>query len=244
MIQGITIANQAMNALLQKQELIANNLANTNTTGFKQSNLFVSALQKSLHDDALQPYINREVAQDEVFIDYRQGVMKQTGNSFDVMIQGSGFFSVMTPQGVRYTRNGNFSMDRDSFLVASDGSKVLGRDGYIRFTGQQPVVIHENGEVLQENETKGFITIVDFKKPYEFTREGSGYFKPLTPDTPVVNSPGFVLRQGFLEGSNVNAIYNMVAMISAMRIYEADQKALIAQDQTLEKAVNTVGRVG
>jgi flagellar basal-body rod protein FlgG len=106
------------------------------------------------------------------------------------------------------------------------------------------VIIHENGELLQDNETRGFLKITDFKKPYELLREGGGYFKPRHADDPLVNSPGYSIKQGFLEGSNVNSIYNMVQMIAALRNYEADQKALLAQDQTLDKVVNTVGRIG
>jgi flagellar basal-body rod protein FlgG len=96
---------------------------------------------------------------------------------------------------------------------------------------------------MQGNDLKGQLRIADFQKPYKFTREGDSYFKPILPDNPEVASAGFGIRQGFLEASNVNTIRNMVQMIASFRNYEADQKALLSQDDTLQKAVNEVGKV-
>jgi flagellar basal-body rod protein FlgG len=104
--------------------------------------------------------------------------------------------------------------------------------------------VNENGEVVQNGEVKGTLRIVDFDKPYKMLRFGESRFKPELPDAQERPSAGFVVKEGYLEGSNVNAIRNMVQMISTYRNFEADQKAVQAQDQTLEKAVNTVGRVG
>lgn len=244
MIQGISLATQGMSALMKKQDQIANNLANINTTGFKQSNLFIKSYEKYLGNDVREPFANREIKADEVYIDYREGSMKKTGNDLDFMIKGSGFFTIMTPKGVRYTRNGNFSLNPDGFLVTSDGSKIMSKSGFIRFHKDGGKIrINHDGEVLQGDEITGKLKIVDFKKPYRLLRDGNSYFRPQLPDNPVVKSPGYIIKQGFLEGSNVNTIRNMVQMISAVRNYEADQRALQAQDQTLDKAVNSVGRL-
>ena len=244
MIQGISLATQGMSALMQKQDQIANNLANVNTTGFKQSNLFIKSFEKYVDNEHRDPFVNREIKADEVYIDYREGTMKKTGNDLDCLIKGSGFFSIMTTQGLRYTRNGNFSLNPDGFLVTSDGSKVMANNGFIRFHKDGGKIrINHDGEVLQGDEITGKLQIVDFKKPYRLLRDGNGCFRPQLPDNPVINSPGFIIKQGFLEGSNVNSIQNMVEMISSIRNYEADQRALQAQDQTLDKAVNSVGRL-
>jgi flagellar basal-body rod protein FlgF len=244
MIQGLYLASQAMSPLIDKQDQIANNLANINTTGFKESGLFLKAYQKYLANDQLQPYANREVKPDEVYIDYSEGTPNQTGNQLDMMIKGSGFFTVMTPDGVRYTRNGNFSLDRDGFLVTSDGSKVMSTEGYVRCDRMLPVSVNDKGEVLQDNEKKAVLRIADFNKPYKMLREGGGYFKPdLSDANPVVNSQGYVVMQGYLESSNVNVMKNMVQMIAAFRNYEANQKAVLAQDETLQRAVTDVGKV-
>ena len=244
MIQGIYLAAQGMVPLMDKQDQIANNLANIKTTGFKQSGLFMKTFQKYLSNDEGQPFVNNEIKPDEVYVDYSEGAMIQTGSPLDVFIKGSGFLTIMTPEGVRYTRNGNLSLNAEGLLVTSDGSKVMGKDGFIKIDDKaRPIAINANGEVLQDSEIKGQLRIADFKKPYRLLREGNGYFKPQAPDNPVIASQGFAVEQGFLEGSNVNVINNMTTMLTAYRNFEADQKALQAQDETLEKAVSEVGKL-
>jgi flagellar basal-body rod protein FlgF len=244
MIQGIYLASQAMTPLMDKQDQIANNLANIHTTGYKQSGLFMKTFQKYLVDDENRPYVQNEIKPDEVYVDYKEGAMIKTDGAFDVFIKGSGFLTVLTPNGVRYTRNGNLSLNAERQLVTSDGSRVLGRNGFITIDEEKgPVSINEDGDVIQDNEIRDRLRISDFKKPYRLTREGAGYFKPQSLDNPVVSSQGYAIKQGFLEGSNVDLIANMVNMISSYRNFEADQKALQAQDETLDKAVNQVGRL-
>lgn len=245
MIQGIYTASMGMTPLLQKQDQIANNLANANTTGFKQSGLFVKSYQKFLENDQLQPFVNQQIKADEVYVDYSEGPLRQTDNTFDVAIKGSGFFTIMTDAGLQYTRNGNFSLSPEGLLVCSDGSRVMGTEGFIRVDRDIPVTITNKGEVIQQGESKGVIKVTDFKKPYNMYRCGDNRFRPLVPsEESSVESAGYVMRQGYLEGANVDVIRNMVQMISAYRNFEADQKAIHAQDETLEKAVNQVGRLG
>jgi flagellar basal-body rod protein FlgG len=243
MIQGIYIASTGMTALAQKQEQIANNLANVNTTAFKQSGLFTSAYQNLVQNDLRQVFANREIKVDTVHIDYSEGTMRQTNGDLDLFIKGSGFFKVMTDDGVRYTRNGNFSLDRQGILVAEDGSKIMGTEGFIRVEPNEKITISETGEIIQNGYSKGFIKIVDFQKPYEMRRCGNNYFAPVNVEAVELQSQGYLLRQGYLESSNVDMIRNMVQMISAHRNYEASQKALHSQDDTLEKAVNQVANI-
>lgn len=243
MIQGLFTASTGMTALAQKQEQIANNLANLNTTAYKQSGLFTVAYQNMLKDDKDRVFANRDHKVDEVYIDYSEGTMRKTNNDLDLFIKGSGFFKVMTDDGVRYTRNGTFSLDKDGLLVTGDGSKVMGTEGFIRVEPNEKISISETGEVIQNGYSKGFIKIVDFEKPYELKRMGNSYYVPLTVEALELQSQGFLLRQGYLESSNVDMIRNMTMMISAHRNYEADQKALYAQDETLDKAVNQVATV-
>lgn len=243
MIQGIYTASMGMTPLMQKQDQIANNLANVNTTGFKQSNLFTKTYQKYLANDQHQPFANQEIKTDEVYIDYAEGPMKQTSSPLDFAVHGSGFFTVMTADGVQYTRNGNFSLNTEGLLVTSDGYRVMGNDGFIRVDRDLPVNVSDKGEITQGGQTKGFLKIVDFKKPYQMVRTGDSMIRPLLPENPEIPSDGFAIQQGYLEGSNVSIIKNMVAMISAYRNFESDQKALHAQDETLEKAVNQVGKI-
>ncbi len=244
MIQGIYLATQGMTTLIQKQDQIANNLANVNTNGFKQSGLFVQAFQKYLDDDQQRPFANREIKADKVYVDYREGTLRKTGGTLDIAIRGSGFLTVMTERGVRYTRNGGLSLDPEGFLITAAGDRLMGKEGYIRLEPDgQPVRFTDQGEVMQGTMSKGTLRISDFAKPYRLIREGAQLFRPQMPDNPPVESGGFVIRQGYVEGSNVNLVQNLVQMISAHRTYEADQRALSAQNETLDKAVNQVGRL-
>lgn len=244
MLQGFTLGLSGMNSMIDKQNQIANNLANINTTGYKQSGLFTKAYQKYLADDKREPYVNRELKSDEVYIDFQEGPMKKTDNVLDVLIKGSGFFTIMAGNGIRYTRNGNFTLNEEGFLVTGTGSKVMGKNGFIKLDPKERISITNNGEILQKNDIQGELKITDFKKPYQLVREGDSNFKPLYPDNPGIESRGYVIKQGYLEGSNVSTIQNMVQMISSYRNMEIDQRAIQAQDQTLDKAVNSVGRVG
>lgn len=243
MIQGIYTATMGMTPLMDKQDQIANNLANINTTGFKQSGLFMKSYQKFLENDSRQPFVNSEIKSDEVYLDYSEGPLKVTGVPLDMAIKGSGFFTVMTPDGVQYSRNGNFSIDSEGQLVTSDGSKVMTKDGYITIDDRYPVTVTDKGEIVQDGKIMGVLKVVDFAKPYHLQRCGESRFRPVLPDNPEVSSQGYVVRQGYLEASNVSVVKNMVAMISAYRNFEADQRAVLAQDQTLDKAVNVVGKV-
>ncbi|MDR3013434.1 MAG: flagellar basal-body rod protein FlgF [Chitinispirillales bacterium] len=243
MIQGIYTASTGMVALAQKQDQIANNLANVNTTGFKQSGLFTAAYQHLLKDDNGRVFANREYKVDEVYIDFSEGSMRQTNGVLDLCIKGTGFFKLLTDDGVRYTRNGNFAIDNMGFLVTNNGSKVMGTEGFLRLEPNETITITDRGEIIQGGYSKGFIKIVDFEKPYEMRRCGNSNFSPLNIEAVELISEGFLIRQGYLESSNVDMIRSMVQMISAHRNYEADQKALHAQDETLEKAVNQVAQV-
>lgn len=245
MIQGIYTASQGMTALMQKQDQIANNMANVNTTGFKQSGLFIESFQKYVANDKQQPFANRQIKAGEVYVDHREGTLKKTGNPLDLAIRGLGFFSVMSPNGVAYTRNGNFSVDGEGFVVNSEGWKVLGKEGYLKVDSEKGAIsVTENGQLWQGSREIDTFRVADFRKPYKLIRCGTSCFQPHLPDDIEQTSPGAVLKQGYLEGSNVNLIQNMVQMIAVHRTFEADQRAVSAQDQTLDKAVNQIGRVG
>ncbi|MCL2183349.1 MAG: flagellar basal-body rod protein FlgF [Chitinispirillia bacterium] len=243
MIQGIYTASTSMTALAQKQEQIANNLANINTTGYKQAGLFTATYHNLLKDDDNRVFANSVNKVDEVFIDFSEGTMRKTDNDLDLLIKGTGFFKIMADDGVRYTRNGNFSIDKDGLLVTGDGAKVMGTEGYIRVEANERITVSDSGEVIQNGFSKGIIKIVDFEKPYELRRCGNSRFAPLNVEAVEEKLEGFVIRQGFLEGSNVDMIRNMVDMISAHRNYESSQKALHSQDETLDKAVNQVANI-
>jgi flagellar basal-body rod protein FlgF len=244
MVSGLYLSSHAMNFSMDRQEQLANNLANINTTGYKESDVFCRAYQNYIADDVERPGVNREIKADSVFVDYSEGPMHQTNQPLDCCIRGTGFFTVMTGSGQAYSRNGNFSLDADGYLVTADGSKIIGEQGYIQCNRKDQIDISENGTVLQNGQARGQIKICDFKKPYQLLRMGNGCFTPQQPDNPAIKSAGYVIKAGYLEGSNANPIRLMTSMIEAYRNYEANSKMILAQDETLDKAVNQVGHVG
>jgi flagellar basal-body rod protein FlgF len=243
MLQGIHLAVQGMTTMMQKQDQIAHNLANVNTTGYKQSGLFTKSFQKYLANDQRQPFANREFRVDERYIDFSEGPMKKTDGKLDLTIRGTGFFTIMTPQGVRFSRNGNFSLDPDGYLVNSSGAKIMGTDGYIRLDRTSDVLVTEKGDVMQEDKRVGTLRVSDFEKPYALIREGNGYFRPEKPEYEASKAVGFTIRQGFLEASNANPIRNMVEMIATHRQFDANQRAMTSQGETLEKSIREIPRV-
>ncbi|MDR0303197.1 MAG: flagellar basal-body rod protein FlgF [Chitinispirillales bacterium] len=244
MLGSIKHASQGMILQMQKQDQIANNLANVNTIGFKSSSLFAEQVERYMNNPNHEVLPERTLKADQVFIDYREGTPIQTGNTFDLMIKGSGFFTVMTNEGIRYTRDGSFQTDSDGFLIDGNGGRVFGEDGFIRIEQTRGnVSILDDGKVMQDGQEIDTLRISDFNKPYRLTRMGNNYFRPLQPDNPVVRSDGFVIKQGYLESSNVDNIKMMVDMIAAHRNYDMISKAIQSEDSTLEKTVNQVGRL-
>lgn len=243
MISSLKQAVQGMTIQQQRQDQIANNLANINTTGYKRSALFANSIERYLTNDKGQVSTIRTIKADETYTDFTEGRLKETGGNLDVALRGSGFFSVMTPNGIRYTRDGSFSVDAQGYLTTSIGDRVFGDDGFIRVNKQGgQVTFLENGSVVQDGAEIDKLRITDFNKPYRLLKMGANYLRPEMPNNPVRVSAGFSLKQGYLEGSNVEMVEEMTAMISSHRAYESIANAMKTQDETLGKTV-TLGRV-
>lgn len=243
MIKGLYLAKAGMFGRTKKLDVIANNLANINTSGFKKDKLFYNRLVDA--QNAIQNSGNSAGLRNaEMVTDYTAGELQQTGNPLDVAIVGDGFFEIQTPSGTAYTRNGNFSLDSQNRLITRDGSPVLGNGGEIQVAGNQ-VKISQDGSILVDGQSVDKIKIVSFEKPDMLTKMGSNLFADEGEAGLSEVEPDKVrIRQGFLEGSNVNGIEEMIQMIELYRKIELGQKTLKAQDETLEKLINDAGRVG
>ncbi|MFH0919962.1 MAG: flagellar basal-body rod protein FlgF [Fibrobacterota bacterium] len=243
MVKGIYTASEGMKANLRKQETISNNLANVNTTGYKQTELFTRAMLTHTQNDQRQPFLNDEHTIDEVAVDYRPGPMVQTGNPLDVAIEGEAFFTVMRPDNtVAYTRNGALTIDKDGDLATLNGEKIIGEtDKAIPIQGKS-VSLQTDGSVVVDGRIVNKLKMGQFEKPYFLVKSGYNLYEKS--EQTLDAAPGnFKLNQGHLEGSNVNPVETMVKMISSFRNYESDERAMQASDQTLNKAVNEVGRI-
>ncbi|OGJ85965.1 MAG: flagellar basal-body rod protein FlgF [Candidatus Raymondbacteria bacterium RifOxyA12_full_50_37] len=243
MVKGIYTANEGMKAILRKQEVISNNLANANTTGFKKSDLFIRAYVDQVSNDLRQPFINDELTIDDLVTDFSPGPMIQTGNPLDLAVQGKAFFTVMLDdETVAYSRSGAFTIDNEGMLSTLDGKRVIGEtDKPIPIDGSH-INILDDGQVQVDGRIVNKLKLSQFQEPNYLIKLGANLYQrsELTVDA---TSENYKIQAGYLEGSNVNPIETMVKMISSFRNYEADQKAMQAEDQTLSKAVNEIGIV-
>ena len=238
MIKGIYTSAAGMQSRIVEEEITSNNLANVNTTGFKKDGInFRKVLDGSL------VMMNQDGISEahEVRVNFGQGELSPTQNALDVALDGDGFFVVLTEDGEAYTRNGNFMVDSEGMLVTSLGHKVLGEAGPIQlFPGA--VEIRESGEIFQNDALVDQFELVDFADGSSLRKQGEGLFAPSDNGAETVDVEGTMVRQGYLEDSNVNAISEMVKLITIAKIFQVGQKAIQAQDRTLDRAVNSIGR--
>lgn len=227
------------NALLRQEKkfaLIANNLSNAQTVGFKKE----TPSFKEVVGQTMTGRIEREVGE-EYQINFRQGELQITNNDLDLAIEGEGFFKIKTPQGTRYTRNGQFRLDRDQRLVQADGFPVLGKRGEIFIKGGK-VSVETNGSIKVDNQEVDQLTIVTFADLKLLQKEGHNLFTLSAPQEEKEAKEVFI-RQGYVEAANVNVIEEMIALIEAHRNFEAYTRLLQANDELDAKAANDLGKV-
>ncbi|MGB4659455.1 MAG: flagellar hook-basal body protein [Mobilitalea sp.] len=257
MVKGLYTAYTGMANEQKRLDIIANNLANAATVGYKEENVTSQSFDNLLTikvKDASEAYNNRAIGTmslgvklGEVYTNYGQGSLKQTSNTYDMAIDGSGFFTVSVTdkagnESTQYTRSGTFTMTKDGQIVDADGNHLLGEGGEIAIsTDAAEVLIDDNGGVYADGEYVDTILITDFTDYDYITQVGDTMFKALEGATETISNAS--VRQGFTEQSNVNVVSEMVEMISVTRAYEANQKVIQSVDKTLDLAANSVGRV-
>jgi flagellar basal-body rod protein FlgF len=225
-----------MVARARQQDAIANNLANAETAGFKRESIFMRRLEAAQTDPRQPWYIP---LQQEKYTDFSQGSLDLTGNPFHNAIDGPGFFVVEAPEGERYTRSGNFTLNEEGQLVTTDGYPVLSDSGPIVLTGDN-FVVGERGEVSQDGVERGRLRVVAFDNPQALTALGKNLF---TTAEEAQEDTGSLVRQGYIERANFDLVQQMVEMMTTFRYFETAQKAVQIQDATLDRAVNQVGRL-
>jgi flagellar basal-body rod protein FlgG len=245
MVNGLYTARNGMMLLQEMLDNTANNLSNANTTGFKKS-LMASIAQVDIkRNDELKLHQDEEHTMSENYIDYAQGSFIMTENPFDLALENSGFFEIETQNGVRYTRNGSFTRNGIGELVTLQGNRVLNDEGYpINLEDSTVFSVSAAGRVYADGREVAKLSIVDFEnKRTELGREGYNLYYSKNNEAPqqAINT---MVKQGFLESSNVNVVDSMVEMIRFHRNYEANQKSVQSEDETLTKAVNDIGRIG
>ncbi len=235
MLPGLYVSANGMRARILQQEITANNVANLNSPGFKREVANLQELYSSLPGKQL-PVLGLEAK-----TDFSPGSLQRTGDPLNLAIEGRGFFTVETAQGVRYTRKGDFSLNAEGLLVTQEGDPLLGENGPIVVDGTG-VTIDSQGKVFVDGRLVDRLLISDFDLPYPLRREGRGLFSPLGERRAKrVENPRIL--QGYLEASNVAPAKEMIELISLLRLYEANGKAILLQDQTLSRAVNDLGKI-
>jgi flagellar basal-body rod protein FlgF len=212
---------------METLDLLANNLANINTTGFKEQRAFYRLLDRTAawgETSPLSAVVNNHAALAEAAYNFENGSLVETGRDLDIALVGPGFLSIQTPNGVRYSRNGNLQTNARSQLVTIDGLPVLGERGPI-VLGQGKTEINEHGEVVVDKAIVERLKLVTFEASSQLQREGNTLFAPRT-TAEAKPAEGVTVRQGYLEQSNVSPVASTVRMVEIMRHFEAIQKSL------------------
>ena len=239
-------AASGMRARMESLDMLANNLANANTVGYKSDREFYSLYTsaQALTDSSQVPEGADTVPVIEThWTDLSQGVLRTTGNSLDVAIDGSGFFAVQGPRNSLFTRNGNFQLSRDGTLVTSDGYPVLNADGgRIQSRSANSIEITADGNVMQDGQALGRIQLVNFPSQAVVNKQGSNYFYLTDPGTkPLTGSAR--LYQGRLEDSNAGPAEGAIRLVGIMRQFDMLQRAAKIGSEMDRQAIEQVARV-
>jgi flagellar basal-body rod protein FlgG len=281
MVRGLYTGASGMNAQQIKLDAISNNLANVDTNGYKRDvavhKAFAQLLLRRFDDDgvALNPFgsgdaapvigkLGTGVETNELFTEFEQGAFKETDSDFDLALDGQGFFCIETPNGERYTRNGNFVLGKEGFIETKDGYRLLGENGPLRVK-ENNFQIDKDGNVFinrsfqddpfrlvsksentwDKEEKLDRLKIVGFPKDRFLQKQGNSLYRT----SEYSGEAGVIakgarpkVQQGFVEAANVNPVTEMVNMIEVNRAYEANQKTIQAEDSMLGKLINEVAR--
>lgn len=244
MTTALEISELAMINDMRLLDVVSHNLANANTAGFKRdiavSTGFEDALNSQLinlsgsngrGDRQLVPTL-------QLLVDHSSGAMKHTDNPLDLVIEGDAFFELTHSEGALYSRQGSFSVGSDGRLESLDGMVVNGLEGEILLTGNE-VTVDSDGSVYEAGEFAGTLKLVSFENVENLRKMGNGLYA--SNDSAVIRPEhDSSVRQGFRETSNVNAMEEMVQMMTTLRHFETTSKVLKGYDDMIGTAISTI----
>ena len=244
----------------KRMDVVTNNMANADTTGYKKVDVTAQSFDRQLavkiNDATEGPDLIRGIGGvtlgvkiGETYFDMSQGNFRQTEDLYNFALSGNGFFTISTTdksgtEHIRYTRDGDFTVTRDGYLVTKDGDFVLGDGGnriQIPDANLVEISVNQMGEIYSGNTYVSKLQIVDFENYDYLSSYGENMYEAVNGAT-IVGSDATV-NQGYLEMSNVNMVTEMVDMIAVTRAYETNQKMMQTVDSTLNKAVNEIGKL-
>lgn len=240
MIKGIYNSGAAMRAGILRQDVTANNLANTSTTGFKQQRF---ALEQEVDGRNVGETRNLlQAVKAAGYVNFSPGPLEATESPLDFALQGPGFFALADDNGVQFTRNGRFDRNSEGLLVDAEGRRVQGSGGDITIP-PGVITLSDDGTISVDGAAIDKLRIVEFQNPQALTKSGNNLFRDELAEAGEIEVARTSVMQGFLEQSNVDAVREMVEMIANSRHYEASSRLMTVQDQTLNHVVNDIGRV-
>jgi flagellar basal-body rod protein FlgG len=255
---SIYMAAHGALAYEKRMEILSNNIANVNTVGFKQDKTqFQQYYASALGNNNPQASSHGDTTQAEEFwfavsthTDYSTGPLKNTGNRFDLAISGDGFFCIQTPDGIQYTRRGDFGIDVNGNLVTQEGWPVLGDGGEITVESQadfgdikgHEILVHEDGTVEVDGNSVDKLRIVEFSDPQQLAKAGKTNFMASAGSGAESAATDYRIAQGTLELSNVDAVRMMTELIETLRGYESYQKVMRTIDEVNAKSINEIGK--
>lgn len=257
MVRGLFTAYTGMANEQKRLDIISNNIANAATVGYKEESVTNQCFDEMLTlkiRDGSEGHITRTIGDmslgvklGEVYTEFGQGSLRTTGNTYDMAIEGKGFFAVGVTdkagnESVRYTRNGAFKITQDGHIVDTEGNRLQSENGdAVVPVDAAKVAIDVDGTIYADGTAVDRITIVDFSD-YDYLEKVGDISYRAIEGAEMIQADGMI-HQGYTEQSNVNAVSEMVELITITRAYEANQKVIQTTDTMLEKAVNSVGRV-
>ena len=243
MDNAMYVALSRQMTLRRELDIVANNIANVDTTGFKVEGTMVRTDPATGAKMVDGPASLKFVIDDGVTRDFGQGVLRQTGGAFDLGIEGQGFFKIQTAAGERYTRDGRFSLSPEGKLTTQGGDAVQGQSGEIVINPELgPVSIAADGTVSQGVTKVGKIDVVTFDDLSSLSKTGDNQFRNTSNLQPQVSTAARV-HQGMLEGSNVNSILQVTRLIEISRAYESMARTIEKSAELSRRSIERLGRV-
>ncbi|MDD3368969.1 MAG: flagellar basal-body rod protein FlgF [Lachnospiraceae bacterium] len=262
MLKGLYTAYTGMLNQQNRMDIMTNNLANADTTGYKKegatSQAFDSVMAVKIKDvteggsgaNARRlGYVAPGVKIGENYTDYSEGSLRETGNTYDLALTDAGFFNIEFTNkagetSTKYTRDGNFTLTTGGYLVTQDGDFVLGTNGqHIRLNPLLETSINENGVISQNGTTVATLRLTDFADYDYLEKYGENLYQTIEGATTQAVNANTQVYSGYLESSNVSVVNEMVNMISIARDYESNQKLVQTYDSSLDVTVNQLGKV-
>lgn len=224
-------------------DVLANNMANINTTGFKAESILFEEYVMPVASDAGSSASDQLVSytQDWATVhDFSSGAITPTGGELDVALDGEGFLVVQTPDGERWTRDGALHLDATGLLVNADGYPVMSEVGEVRFEANETdIVFTSDGGIQSSAGGKGRLRVVEFENQQDLARLGSNLFEGGTPDPAIATR----IVQGSLERSNVSGVTEMANLIRVSRAYQSLASIMQKQDELRQSAISRLGDI-